>query len=167
MKTGRNSAAKIVLGLILVGFWLVMTLLQVQTNEAFILGGGAVSFHADWSILAQPVKFILGTQPTSTAEATAFGWGIELFFLIFVVGYEIAHDAVSEANKDLAKFFKTATILIVLFDAYTDYRYGQLASGFWGQVLFAVVVGLIVMFFGTIGLRYIEHGFSSMTHHGP
>lgn len=168
MRKGGNATGIIVIGFILIGFWLVMTLLQVQTNEAFLLGGGAVSFHADWAVLMQPVQFVLGSLPTSMAEATAFGWGIELFFLIFIIGYEIAHSAVSEANKDLAKFFKTATYLIVLFDAYTDFRYGQLASGLWGQIGFAVVVGLIVMFFGTVGLRFLEHGFSTISgHHGP
>ena len=34
----------------------------------------------------------------------------------------------------------------------------QLASGFWGQVAFALVTSFIVAFFGIIGLRLIEYG---------
>jgi hypothetical protein len=163
-KNTSSALAKLLLGAVLIAFWLVATLLQIQTNESFILHGATVSFRPDWSILRQPVGLMMGTLDVNTAKATLFGWGIELVFLIFIVGYEIAHEAVRSNNKHLAGWFQTATIVIVGFDVYTDYLYGNLASGFWGQVLFAAMVGLIVLFFGIIGLRFLEHGITELTH---
>jgi hypothetical protein len=59
----------------------------------------------------------------------------------------------------LTGVFQTVSIALVAFDAYMDFRYGSLASGFWGQVGFAAMTSFIVMFFGIVGLRFIEHAF--------
>ena len=54
--------------------------------------------------------------------------------------------------------FRTGVVALIAFDAYTDFQYGSLASGLWGQVAFAGVTAFIVAFFGVIGFRLLEHG---------
>jgi len=72
--------------------------------------------------------------------------------------YPTAHESVRATNRHLASWFRTGVVALIAFDAYTDVQYGQLASGFWGQVAFALVTAFIVAFFGIIGVRLIEYG---------
>lgn len=60
------------------------------------------------------------------------------------------------SNARLASWFRTGMIALIALDGYTDIQYGQLASGLWGQIAFA----LVTAFFGVIGLRLIEAGLS-------
>lgn len=64
------------------------------------------------------------------------------------------------SNARLASWFRTGMIALIALDGYTDIQYGQLASGLWGQIAFALVTAFIVAFFGVIGLRLIEAGLS-------
>ncbi len=154
-----NSPIPVILvGLALVVFWVLASMLQIQTSEAFILRGPAVTFVPNWSILKQPIELVQGHLTTDMAKATMWGWGIELIYLVCIVGYEVAHEGVRAANHRLAAWFRTGTVALIAFDAYTDFQYGQLASGFWGQVAFAFITAFIVAFFGIVGFRLIEHG---------
>ena len=158
--TGRAGSP---LPLLLVGaalllFWILASTLQIQTSEAFILKGPAVSLAPNWGILRQPFELIGGQLSIDTAKAAMWGWGIELIYLVCIVGYEVAHEGVMDSNHRLAAWFRTGAVALIAFDAYTDVQYGQLASGFWGQVAFALVTSFIVAFFGIVGLRLIEHG---------
>lgn len=154
-----NSPLPILLvGTALVAFWILASMLQIQTSEAFILKGPAVSFVPNWGILRQPVDLFQGHLSTDMAKAVMWGWGIELIYLVCIVGYEIAHEGVKSSNHRLAAWFRTGVIALIAFDAYTDFQYGTLASGFWGQVAFALVTAFIVAFFGIVGFRLIEHG---------
>ncbi len=148
----------ILLGLALIVFWLLASLLQIQTSEAFLLRGPVVTFAPNWSILKQPVELVQGQLTSDMAKATMWGWGIELIYLVCIIGYEVAHEGVRSSNHHLAAWFSTGTVALIAFDAYTDFQYGQLASGFWGQVAFALITAFIVAFFGIVGFRLIEHG---------
>ncbi len=167
----------ILLGLALIVFWLLASLLQIQTSEAFLLRGPVVTFAPNWSILKQPVELVQGQLTSDMAKATMWGWGIELIYLVCIIGYEVAHEGVRSSNHHLAAWFSTGTVALVrssnhhlaawfstgtvaliAFDAYTDFQYGQLASGLWGQVAFAFITAFIVAFFGIVGFRLIEHG---------
>jgi hypothetical protein len=149
-RQGGSPLPSLVIGLALLSLWLVATLLQIQTSEAFLLNGPVISLVPNWGIL---------TQMPDLAKTAIRGWGIELVYLMAMVGYELAHEGVSRANHQLAGVFQTVSIGIVAFDAYMDFRYGSLASGFWGQVGFAAMTSFIVLFFGLVGLRFIEHAF--------
>ena len=153
----------LVLGLALIVFWLLASLLQIQTSEAFILNGPAVTFNPDWGILRQPVDLVQGHLTPAMAKAAMWGWGIELIYLVCIIGYEVAHEGVRATNHHLAGWFSTGAVALIAFDGWTDFQYGQLASGFWGQVAFALVTSFMVAFFGIIGLRLIEHGLSEWT----
>ena len=148
----------VLVGLALLVFWVLASLLQIQTSEAFILKGPIVTFVPNWGILRQPLDLVQGHLTTDLAKATMWGWGIELIYLVCIVGYEVAHEGVQSSNRKLASWFRTGVVGLIAFDAYTDFQYGTLASGFWGQVAFALVTSFIVAFFGIVGFRLLEHG---------
>ncbi len=154
-----NSPIPVLLvGCALLLFWMLASTLQIQTSEAFILRGPAVTLAPNWGILRQPLDLLQGRLSTDMAKASMWGWGIELIYLVCIVGYEVAHESVRATNRHLASWLRTGVVALIAFDAYTDVQYGQLASGFWGQVAFALVTAFIVAFFGIIGVRLIEYG---------
>jgi hypothetical protein len=154
---GISPIPVLIVGLALTVFWVLASLLQIQTSEAFILKGPIVTFVPDWGILKQPLDLVQGRLTIDLAKAVMWGWGIELVYLVCIVGYEIAHESVKASNRHLASVFRTGAVALIAFDAYTDFQYGTLASGLWGQVAFAGVTAFIVAFFGVIGFRLIEH----------
>ncbi len=117
-----------------------------------------MTFVPDWGILKQPLDLVQGHLSIDLAKAVMWGWGIELVYLVCIVGYEIANESVKASNRHLASVFRTGVVALIAFDAYTDFQYGTLASGFWGQVAFAGITAFIVAFFGVIGFRLLEHG---------
>ncbi len=153
----------LLIGLACIIFWLLASLLQVQTSEAFLLHGAVVTFNPNWSILRQPVDLVQGHLSADMAKAAMWGWGIELIYLVCIVGYEVAHEGVKATNRHLAEVFTTGAVALIAFDAWTDFQYGQLASGVWGQVAFALITAFMVAFFGIVGLRLIEHGITEWT----
>ena len=139
---------KLVLGVVLVLFFLLALMLQIQTSEAFILNGQAVGLAANWGILRQPIELAQGNLSLNMAKAVMWGWGIELIYLVCVVGEVTIHGR-------LNGLFKTGAIILVVFDFWTDMQYGNMASGIGGQIAFAGVTSFIVAFFGYVGLELI------------
>src|SRR5260370_33368501 len=88
----------LLIGLACVIFWLLASLLQIQTSEAFILNGAVVTFNPNWSILKQPVDLVQGHLSADTAKAAMWRGGIELIYLACIVGYEGAHEAVQATH---------------------------------------------------------------------
>jgi hypothetical protein len=50
-RQGASPLPPLVVGLALLSLWLVATLLQIQTSEAFLLNGPVVSLVPNWGIL--------------------------------------------------------------------------------------------------------------------
>ena len=145
---GNVPLLRLVLGVILVVFFLLALLLQIQTSEAFILGGGPISLAANWGVLRQPLDLAQGLLPMEMAKAVIWGWGIELVYLVCVIG------EVSVPGR-LGGWFKTGAWILVGFNFWTDLNYGSMPSGFGGQFAFAGIISFIVAFFGVIGLSLI------------
>ena len=154
---GNVPILRLVLGLVLVGFFLLALLLQIQTSEAFLLGGSPVSLAANWGILSQPLDLARGMLPIEMAKAVMWGWGIELVYLVCVIGEVSVHGR-------LQGWFKTGAFILVVFNFWTDFQYGSLASGFWGQVAFAAITSFIVAFFGVLGLNLIWGAITDFSH---
>jgi hypothetical protein len=153
---GNVPILRLALGLALIGFFLLALMLQIQTSEAFILAGKAVGLAPNWGILRQPWDLIQGGLDVDTAKAVMWGWGIELVYLVCVVGEVAIHGK-------LQNWFKTGAIALVAFDFWTDFQYGSLASGFGGQVAFAAITAFIVAFFGVVGLNLTWSAILEMT----
>jgi len=163
-RRGISPLPLLIVGMALIAFWVLASMLQIQTSEAFILKGPVVTFVPDWGVLKQPLDLVQGHLSIDLAKAVMWGWGIELVYLVCIVGYEIAHESVKASNRHLASVFRTGVVALIAFDAYTDFQYGSLASGFWGQVAFAGVTAFIVAFFGVIGFRLVEHAVTEWSH---
>lgn len=144
------------LGVLLVGFFLLALMLQVQTSEAFILHGSPVTLAPNWGVLSQPAALLQGAISIEMAKAVIWGWGIELVYLVCVLGEVSIHGR-------LQGWFKTGAFILVAFNFWTDYQYGTLASGFWGQVAFAGITAFIVAFFGTLGLNLVWSSVTDFT----
>ena len=158
---GASPLLLIPVGVMCLAFWVIASLLQIQTSEAFILHGPAVTIVPDWAILRQPIDFFSGHLDSNITKAMIWGWGIELIYLVCIVGYEAAHESVKATNRHFAKVFGTCIIVLVGLDALADFQYGTLGSGFWGQFAFAGITAFVVMCFGIVGLRLIELGLSA------
>lgn len=155
---------KFLLGAALIVLWLIASLLQIQTSESFILNGPVVSYAADWAILRQPYALVMGGLSPMMAKAVMWGWGVELVFLVCVIGYEEAHATISAGNKRLAMLFRLGSIVIIVFDAWTDFNYGSLPSGLGGQIAFALITAFVVMFAGVAGVHLITRGVQEFSH---
>lgn len=145
---GNIPTLRLVLGVILVGFFLLALMLQIQTSESFILSGSPVTLAPDWGILRQPFDLIQGHLHTDMSQAVMWGWGIELVYLVCVIGEVTVHGR-------LHNWFKTGAVVLVGFNVWTDFNYGSLPSGFGGQIAFAGITSFMVAFFGVIGLNLI------------
>lgn len=147
-RRGNVPHLRMLLGALLVIFFLLALMLQVQTSEAFILVGKSVGFSPDWSILVQPYLLATSKLKPDIAKAVMWGWGIELVYLVCVIGEVAVHGR-------LQGWFKTGALVLVGFDFWTDFNYGSLASGLFGQFAFAAITSFIVAFFGMVGLNLI------------
>ena len=145
-----------------VGFlilFIVALMTQIQTNEAFITNQGQVSIYKpNWEVLLQVPLLIAGGLSPSEAVATIFGWGIELIYLGFIIGYELLQEAAYRSGQAMGNLFRVCSWAIVLFNGWTDFNYGTLGGGLWGHIFFAAVTSFIVGFFLTIGIFLIECG---------
>ena len=159
VKRHRSAAiSKMILGLLCLLFWFVAALLQIQTSEAFLLHGAGVGFVPNLHILTQPLALVSGQLSPDLTKAAMWGWGIEITFLICAFGYETAKEGILHANKKLATPFLTGMVALILFNSWTDFNFGNIASGFWGQVAFAGIMAFIAFFFGTVGAKFVEEG---------
>src|SRR5260221_237805 len=120
-----NSPIPLLLvGLACVIFWLLASLLQIQTSEAFILNGAVVTFNPNWSILKQPIDLVQGHLSADMAKAAMWGWGIELIYLVCIVGYEVAHEGVKATNRHLAAHLGPTGLVIGGILAYIAAKHG-------------------------------------------
>jgi hypothetical protein len=150
---GNGPILKIVLGLLLFAFFLLALMLQIQTSEAFFLSGPAVSLAPNWVILRQPWDLVRGQLGMEIAKAVMWAWGVELVYLVCVVGDVVVHNR-------MQRWFKFGAVLLVAYDFWSDFSYGSVgSSGFMSQLAFAGITAFIVAFFGQIGLNFLFSGF--------
>ncbi len=153
---GNVPLLKILLGVLLLAFFLLALMLQIQTSEAFILNGAAVTLAANWGVMLQPWQLFHGELALDMAKAVMWGWGIELIYLVCVIG------EVSVPGR-LGSIFKTGAFVLICFDFWTDLNYGSMASGLGGQIAFAAVTSFIIAFFGVLGLNLIFGAVTELT----
>lgn len=150
----------IFVGIGMIVLFLIVFVSQVQTTEAWVQHQGAVDvFHPNWSIVWQIPALVIGQLPSSEAQAAIVGWGVELVYLAFIVGYEILKEAVHTTSGQLmAKVCRSLGFVVIAFCGYTDYQYGTIGTGIVGHLTFAVVCSIVIAYFGTIGWAFIRHG---------
>lgn len=158
-RSGHHPLVIVIVGIGFLVLFVIGFMTQIQTNEAFIQHAGNIEvYKPNWSILLQLYYLVQGQLSASDAAATIFGYGIELIYLGFIIGYGMLEDAVSASGQVMARIFMSGAWGIVVFNLWTDYNYGSLGGGFWGHVGFAAATSFIVGFFGTIGIYLIRAG---------
>jgi hypothetical protein len=156
---GHPPGFVVIVGIGFLVLFVIALMMQVQTNEAFITHQGAVNvFHPNWQILMQVPNLLAGNLSPEEAMSTMFGWGIELIYLGFIIGYEILISAAHRSGSLMAGIFRTGAWLCVAFNFWSDSNYGTIGSGLIGHLGFGIMCSFIVGFFGTVGLRLVAYG---------
>lgn len=138
--------------------YVVVLIAQVQTSEIFILHSGqTVSYIPNFDILMQIPNLFIGHPTASEASATIFGWGIELFYLAFALGFDMMRGLVLKSGKIWEKVFLSGMIAFVGFNFWADFSFGSLGDGLLGHALFAAISSFVVAFGGYIGVAFVEH----------
>lgn len=140
----------LLIGLAALLLFVIAFILQIQTSEAFILNGSPVTLAANWGVLLQPIQLMQGNLSMNMSKAVMWGWGIEIIFLVVLVG-EITYHGPHKG------WLKTGAFILIAFNCWADYNYGSLPSGILGQIAFAAITSFIVAFFGIIGVNKISH----------
>jgi hypothetical protein len=157
-QSGGASGAPILRILLGVGcliLWSLAVILSIQASEAFILGGKAVSFAANWGVWMQLPNLAQGKLSLEMGKAVLYAWGVEFVYLVCVVG-EVA------LSGRWHGWFKTGAIFIVVYDFYSDFQYGTLGSGVGGQLAFSALTAFIIGFFGWLGVDLIWKNVQAM-----
>ncbi len=153
---GPSPIAFLAVGALCLIFWFYVSLLQIQTSEQFVLGGSPVGLVPNFDVLGQIPAFMQGHLDATMVKAVIWGWGVEILFLVAVIGFDHAHGSVKHNNSTLGSIFATGIILIIGYNFVSDFKYGQIATGFWGQVGFALICSFIVAFLGIVGVKFFE-----------
>lgn len=147
----------VVIGLLALAGWGWGNLVQMQTSEAFILGGGAIDLGFHWQLLMQPVDFLKGTLSPNMIKAATWAWGLNILLLICSVGIEHAR-----IHHKHSGWFKTGAVVLLALNSWADFQYGSLGTGLWGQLAFAGMTLFMSFFFGLAGLHLIFAGLGRM-----
>lgn len=139
------------------------SLIQIQTSEAFLLNGAVQTFLPAWEIIMQPVHFASGILTIDQAKAFTWGFGIELLFLTFALGFDIAHQGIAAHSKRSGGVFLIGGGLLIVLNSIADFSFGSIGSGFWGHLGFTVVCLFAVLFLGLVAIKFIETGIALLS----
>lgn len=153
---GNVPILKLLLGIVLLAIFLATLIMDVQASESFLLNGAVVS-APDFSVLRQPWDLIHGGLANDVSKAVIWGWGIELIYLVCVVGEVAVHGRAQG-------WFRTGAVLLVIVNFWTNLNYGTLPSGMGGQIAFSLVSAFIVAFFGVVGFNMVFGALAEWTH---
>ena len=167
---GKKKASPVFfvgLGLVFLVFFVMGLLAQIGTTQAALMGGQAVDmFKPNWEILLQPLRLTGMVPPPlggKEAATVVISWFISIVYVGCVVGNEIFDDVKSGKGIIFTNLFRVGIFLMVGFNFWTDYQYGNAVfGGGWGAFLFAVVVAFIVAFAGVIGVDFLEKAFKML-----
>jgi len=159
--THRRQQSPILLlavGLFCAGMWIGIVLLQLQTSMALMLSGKEVTVQtANWGVFVLFWELVTGQLYGALLVAVTWAYMVELVTLIFAVALKFAMEAASQSHQKLPKWWVIASIVLLLYNAYSDFSYGTLYVGSWvGNLAFSLVCGMGVCFLLPIAFRLIE-----------
>ncbi|GCE18978.1 hypothetical protein KDK_27780 [Dictyobacter kobayashii] len=142
-------------------FCIICTLLEVQTSEAAITNGGAMSLlRPDVATFWQLVDLVEGHLTPAQIVVVIWGWGSQIIYFACIVGYKHFHKSIARHNELLAKACTGGAVLITFYNCVTDYNYvGLVINNFWWQVAISSVIALGSATLGIAGLHFIKAGF--------
>lgn len=151
----HSPIPKALVGICVLLFWFYVTLLQIQTSEALVLGTGTSSLLPSFKTLLQIPEAFQGQLSPTMVKAFIWGYGVQLIFLVMVVGYDHARQTIHSSSSTLGAFFTTGMWLIVLYNFVSDFLYGMTGMGWWGQLGYALIASFVVAFLGLVGVNFL------------
>lgn len=157
----------LLIGTLILLFGVSVSLVEVMASQAAIDGQTVVTYHPFLVILAQPVQFVTNTLPANTnILAVIIAWGVELGFIVFALGYEVAHKSLRHRSQKAASWFETGVWVCIAFDYGTNVIYSNgLAAqiggigSFLARLCAAALVCGFAMMFPIIGWSFIVEAF--------
>src|SRR5260370_12070127 len=86
---GASPIPALIVALALLVFWVLASMLQIQTSEPFILKGPVVTFAPDWGVLKQPLDLVQGHLSTDPPKALLLRSALELVYLLSITCYNL------------------------------------------------------------------------------
>ena len=163
----------VIVGFILLGVWIVASIMSMQTTEAWLLGITDPTIRPDLTILAQFPRFFDGSLPPKTMTAFVFAFSIQCVLLTSKIGLAVVHarmghkhsvpltEAVAKSARNRAGVWNFLSIATLLLNAIADAVYSA-EFGFFQAVAFCGVLFLVTYYLGTFGIQNISAGMSRM-----
>ena len=160
----------LVVGLLLLTFWLIAQIIQVQTSEAFILGNAyTASMIPHISILGQVWDLFSGKMSAGMIEAAGYAWSVQITFFVAALGTERALHSVhvafnqgerlGEALVTNAKWRNRGAVILLIaltaIDSWADFKFSTNLSWF-SSLIFAVAEFAVSFYVGPRGIHLIE-----------
>src|SRR5260221_12689197 len=83
-RRANNPLPPLIVGLALILFWVLASALQIQTSEAFLLRGPALTFAPNCGVLRHPLDLVQCHLTAAMAKQTMARWGVDLIYLVCV-----------------------------------------------------------------------------------
>lgn len=145
------------IGLAVIFFGLVMTIIDIATTEALVLGTTDKITGVQWGIVTQPYYLVMGTDDLKHIVAYGYAWTIETIQLVFGLVLGHALTKISSVNPRLAKLFAIIGALLIILNGVATYNAAPSANPLM-QVLVAVAVGGFAVISLPLGIGLIEVG---------
>src|SRR5712691_3149353 len=165
----------VVWGLFLLVVFVFGTMLQVQTNEAWMLHSENPSMWApNLNLFLQFPQFWNGHMDAKHTVAFLFAWGVQVIMITCKIGLarvqvavvkkygqHLSHEDIAKAARRRGWVWDVCSGLIVLGNSVTDFFYAS-SLGLLQQIAFTVVLFLTTFFSGTHGIQHIAVGIEDM-----
>jgi hypothetical protein len=167
----------VVWGIIQLGFFVFGSMVQVQTNESFMLhglSGSKLDWVPNFNIFLQFPQFWNGKMSPHMTVAFLAAWCIQIVMLTTKIGLArvqlqviskygagASHADLLKSAKRRGRLWDILSWLIVIGNSVTDFIYAA-GMGFVQQLVFTVVIFLTTFYSGTHGIQNIAAGVSDM-----
>jgi hypothetical protein len=149
------------IGVFMVVFCIICTLLEVQTSEAMLMHGGLAQLtRPDLATFVQLLDLVQGKLAPFQIIVVIWGWGSQITYFACIVGYNHFHKSLARHNKWLAGICCAIAALVTIYNMVSDYNYvGLVINDFWWQMALTSVIALGAGAFGIAGIHFIKAGF--------
>lgn len=149
------------IGVLMILFCIVCTLLEVQTSEAQLMHGGLAQLtRPDLATFVQLLDLVQGRLTPFQVVVVIWGWGSQIVYFACIVGYNHFHRSLARHNQWLAKICCGVAALVAVYNCVSDYNYvGLVIQDFWWQLAITSVIALGAGALGIAGIHFIKVGF--------
>lgn len=160
-KVGTSAIVFFVLAALTLTIWLVVTITQIRTSEALVLGQGHIPIQVAWGVLLQPWELLSGTAPLNSTLAYCYAWIVEVTTLVYALALNHAVHKLKQTNASLGKLYAIAAGALIALNGWADYSSSPGTDPLI-QGLIALGMALTVTTGLVIGIGLVERGIEEM-----